>query len=328
MNLNTPLAPTIQLAGEVAGLRPTAISETTIEPRLYIIDRDANVTEVVRIQDAADDEMLARSVADATKYETEALTSSSDLNAATLHSYFIRKRLNANDRFSFEDVFSSRPWQQRPLPAAAELMVLKQTPHALKVYTPAVYELKKLIEYMPLSKEGYAQLAEDLNKWQNWRIHRTIAIEKYVADDPRTPADLKLEKEVTSRLKKAYKVAKVLSQKKREKENEGGNLKAAANFEELEEIPEFSDEEEEEEEFVEDPEDVEIRDAFETYSVRRDDEQMNLPRAHVHKALLQLFNRYISPQQVDDVLKQGVLEQGYSDDMHLSILDFRRLYFM
>ena len=96
----------------------------------------------------------------------------------------------------------------------------------------------------------------------------------------------------------------------------------------MEEIPEFSDEEEEEEEFVEDPEDVEIRDAFETYSVRRDDEQMNLPRAHVHKALLQLLNRYISPQQVDDVLKQGVLEQGYSDDMHLSILDFRRLYFM
>ena len=102
MNLNTPLAPTIQLAGEVAGLRPTAISETTIEPRLYIIDRDANVTEVVRIQDAADDEMLARSVADATKYETEALTSSSDLNAATLHS-----TLSANDSTPMT-VFPSR----------------------------------------------------------------------------------------------------------------------------------------------------------------------------------------------------------------------------
>ena len=42
-----PLAPRVTLSGEVAGLKPPAVSDAPKEPRLFVVARSAEATEVL-----------------------------------------------------------------------------------------------------------------------------------------------------------------------------------------------------------------------------------------------------------------------------------------
>jgi hypothetical protein len=48
LSLLDPLHPVVALAGEVPGLIPTAVTDNPIEPRVFIVSRSAEATEVVR----------------------------------------------------------------------------------------------------------------------------------------------------------------------------------------------------------------------------------------------------------------------------------------
>ncbi len=45
--LSNPLEPTILLSGEVEGLKPPAVSDNPMEPRVFIMNRQGEATEVV-----------------------------------------------------------------------------------------------------------------------------------------------------------------------------------------------------------------------------------------------------------------------------------------
>jgi hypothetical protein len=47
--ISNPLSPLINLSGEVAGLKPPAVSDSPMEPRVFIIDRSAEAVEVVQM---------------------------------------------------------------------------------------------------------------------------------------------------------------------------------------------------------------------------------------------------------------------------------------
>lgn len=46
----TPLQPKLDLAGEVEGLKPTAVTDAPSEPKIFIAHRDGSATEVVCCQ--------------------------------------------------------------------------------------------------------------------------------------------------------------------------------------------------------------------------------------------------------------------------------------
>lgn len=47
--LRDPLQPRIALAGEVGGLKPTAVAVASAEPRLFVVSRSAEAVELVRM---------------------------------------------------------------------------------------------------------------------------------------------------------------------------------------------------------------------------------------------------------------------------------------
>ena len=47
--MNDPLNPTVSLAGEVEGLKPTAVADSPVDPRIFIIKRDGSATEIVSV---------------------------------------------------------------------------------------------------------------------------------------------------------------------------------------------------------------------------------------------------------------------------------------
>ena len=47
LSLKDPLNPIVSLAGEVDGLLPTAVTDNPIEPRVFVVSRTAEATEVV-----------------------------------------------------------------------------------------------------------------------------------------------------------------------------------------------------------------------------------------------------------------------------------------
>lgn len=49
LDFRNPMEPKVSLAGEVEGLKPRAITEKTIEAKVYVINRNGNAIQVVRI---------------------------------------------------------------------------------------------------------------------------------------------------------------------------------------------------------------------------------------------------------------------------------------
>eukprot|EP00604_Paraphysomonas_vestita_P000554 CAMPEP_0174825288 /NCGR_PEP_ID=MMETSP1107-20130205/42617_1 /TAXON_ID=36770 /ORGANISM="Paraphysomonas vestita, Strain GFlagA" /LENGTH=287 /DNA_ID=CAMNT_0016056765 /DNA_START=4202 /DNA_END=5065 /DNA_ORIENTATION=- len=177
-------------------------------------------------------------------------------------------------------------------------------------------------------------------------MERNSSLNNFHFYDPRSEDDLKAEKEIASKLKKAYKAAKAIVNKKKEKEREKAaasqppnstNLDLTVINEErhLEDIPEYSDyeedDDEEETEFIEDPESIEIRDAFENFAVMYDDNVSRIPLDSLRSSLVQVFNRFISDEELKRALSEDIrIVSSPSKSIiskSLSIEEYRRLYF-
>lgn len=48
---DAPLDPLVVLSGEVEGLKPPAVADKPMEPRLFVVNRAAEATELVSIPD-------------------------------------------------------------------------------------------------------------------------------------------------------------------------------------------------------------------------------------------------------------------------------------
>ena len=182
-----------------------------------------------------------------------------------------------------------------------------------------------MTEYSPLSQEGYTQLASDMSNWQSWRAKRVQIMDRYAFVDPRTPQDMEMEKEMSNKVKKAYKAARnkaaALRKKEREREKLLQSTEMSCVEEDMEEETFSSDEEGE---FTEDPESLEIAEAFNTYSVDYDvlmGSELKIPVEDCRPALVQILNRFVSQEEISNALADNSITS-------LSLERFRRLYFI
>ena len=122
-----PVTPVIDLAGEVPGLAPTAVSEDPIEPRVFVINRRADVLEAVSAQEISDMDRRAALSPDTVKVSSLAETALiSDLGVTGQHTYFTHRRtVNASDCFKFAMVFPPRGWHDVPLPSSTAIALRK-----------------------------------------------------------------------------------------------------------------------------------------------------------------------------------------------------------
>jgi hypothetical protein len=88
---DSPLNVIVQLAGEVPGLKPPAVARSPKPPRVFILTRSGDATEVLSVQDIRLYENQAKICGDVIKYSTSAVLPPSDLGPATLWSYFTEK---------------------------------------------------------------------------------------------------------------------------------------------------------------------------------------------------------------------------------------------
>jgi hypothetical protein len=328
------MEPFLHLAGEIEGMKPKAISESTTEPRMFIVNRDGNATEVVRNETLEALETAVHTSSDLTKEVTEAEHLSCDLGNTRSHAYFLDKRSAGTSGISFEEVFGRRYWHNYRLPTRAAILVNKaenarQQGSALKLFNaPKIYETQLMTEFAPLSQEGYTQLSTDLSTWRAWREKRIQAMERYAFVDPRSAEDMEAEKDMTSKVKKAYKAARQKAAALRKKEKEKERLLQAQSHDAMSCVEEDVEEEtfssDEEGDFQEDPESLEIAEAFTNFSVDYDTlagSELKIPIENCRAALVQILNRFVSNDEISNALNDGSASA-------LNLERFRRLYFI
>jgi len=151
-----PVPPELHLAGEVEGLAPTAVTESPIEPRLFVLGRRGSAREVVCPEEIRKTEKLAVVSQDTSKYSSEVIAPKSDLGGSLSHTYFTRRHdgTGAATGLKFRDVYPPRVWHGRARVSAAftalSLCIPPQNlPEALgrppvpaSAAPPAVYEAR------------------------------------------------------------------------------------------------------------------------------------------------------------------------------------------
>jgi len=88
---NNPLNPVLNLAGEVAGMKPTAVTDSPIEPKLFVLHRDGRATEVVCSSDIVEKQNVVKICPDAFNVSNELPTAPCDLGGGAQSSFFMRK---------------------------------------------------------------------------------------------------------------------------------------------------------------------------------------------------------------------------------------------
>jgi len=128
---NNPLEPVLNLSGEVAGMKPTAVTDSPIEPRLYVLHRDGSATEAVSNMEVTERDNFTNLCPDMFCVTKDIVAPPCDLGGGRMTTYFNRKRMGTTtDCFSFDEVFSiARNWHKRPLPAAAALTIYDHHHH-------------------------------------------------------------------------------------------------------------------------------------------------------------------------------------------------------
>jgi hypothetical protein len=344
LSLTNPLCPKMQLSGEVEGLKPTAVSVSPLEPRLFIVNRSADATEVLSTLKASELERVVAICPDAFKTVSSVASQPVDLGAGKQHTYYFRQRTNMpGDAFLFSEVFVARPWQQRPLPAAVSVLLLqqKEANSDLESKVPSPQQgaprphttvMMSLIERMPLSQEGYKQLTKDFHSWEMYKLGRVRAMNSFLVEDSRAPHEIEEEERIKKAIRTAYKAARVKrkhAEKEVSLESQGVPselaLGAANSDVILEGDDELSDSSDEESVCV-NGEEVEVRAAFESYadvSNSGDFADGMIPYADIRSACIQIFNCHVMQQTVDQALD----EDGYCDlqKCSLNLDEFRSL---
>jgi hypothetical protein len=154
--LTDPLHPFVDLAGEVAGLKPLAITDKPLDPRLFIISRDGFTREIVSDDFIKDHDKLSRDSPDflaktqkrasemvqrAEYSPSNELSQTSkqvgepsisefsgeelacDFQSGNVHlQYYYRRRQNiGNDFYEFTQVFAPRNFHNKKFPALAQI---------------------------------------------------------------------------------------------------------------------------------------------------------------------------------------------------------------
>lgn len=88
---NNPLNPVLNLAGEVSGMKPTAVTDSPIEPKLFVLHRDGRATEVVCTSDIVEKQNVVKICPDAFYVSNDLPTNAGDLGGGSQHSFFMRK---------------------------------------------------------------------------------------------------------------------------------------------------------------------------------------------------------------------------------------------
>ena len=267
VTLGNVLNPIVDLAGEVEGLKPVAITEKPLDPRLFIVSRSGDAVEVVsgdvysawrKLSLDSEDVTLSRSIV------AEALTSMSaddgyqhqrmlegkadavvpfpgpsgsllgpgastttaggasaspppsKLGAgvgclsAQLHASCFQRRVRlneGNDIYHFSEVFGSRLWQQKDLPAVASLdkhmeeareaqreLQIRQAQAAREQgnnknddtneegentssqLMPVVYESLHLFKKSGAGSQAYSRVKEEYTKWKNFCLRERAVL--------------------------------------------------------------------------------------------------------------------------------------------------------
>eukprot|EP01038_Epipyxis_sp_PR26KG_P010744 gene10744-14429_t len=346
--INNPLAPKVLLSGEVEGLKPPAVSDSPMEPRLFIVNRAGEATEVLSIKQVSSlESLLVRNPEDVSKYSYNIHSNPSILGNIKQHHYLIRRRLlgKYNDSFAFHEVFGDRLWHgnyiTNNLPSGA-LAALRSNPlfnylrSELKVPNkspPVYYESHVLIEQMPLSKEGYQQLVYDLEKCEQFRSDRLKSIDRYAVEDKRSPTEIDDVEKMIIRLKHAFKAAKKAIQKNKEK----NAVDEAAPSVILEGTAEEEEEEEDKAVFDDDEdepsaEELELREAYNDFAIEINSNSIGfhsevglfLPMVDLREALIRVLNCNVA----QEVLKKALISCGIYDNTfdNLNLNEFRAVY--
>jgi len=72
---------------------------------------------------------------------------------------------------------------------------------------------REIFEYLPLSSQGWLDLKEDFEQWEEWKSNRDSEMSSFAVIDSRTEEDLEAEREVNKKLKNAYKTLKMAKKK-------------------------------------------------------------------------------------------------------------------
>ena len=227
LTLKDPLSPSMQLSGEVEGLKPTSVSVSPLEPRLFVLNRSGDATEVLSTLKVSELERMIAICPDAYKTVSSVTSQSEDLVAGKQHIYHLRQYMSRpGDALSFEEIFASRPWHTRAPPAALSTLYLERAGARQDVVStehrslPPLMSMISLIECMPLSQEGYGQLTKDFAAYEQYLLKRSQAMELYQEGDDMPICEVEEEEEEKCRraVRAAYKAAKILRNKQREEE--------------------------------------------------------------------------------------------------------------
>ena len=263
----------------------------------------------------------------------------SDLGGFVTHQYFRRSPggYENDDVYCFEEIFPERRWQMVALPAAAYISLRMNLPYAFpytghKRYPRKVFERDTIDEGPPLSDEGYDQLKADLRRWQEWREEREKKSSATTLPDPRTKEQIEYAEELSLQIEKMEKKAKANAKRKQREDalkaaklkagmteddakTVGGSISAGASTttrpttENSIAASEEEDEDDEEDEtdaseaLIDPLGDVEIRDAFASYSHHHKISQENL-----RPALIQILNEIVDQELVDECATAALKE--------------------
>lgn len=324
INLRDPLNPKRSLAGEVQGLKATAISDGPIEPRAFVLSRNGDTTEIISSQIITSNEDLVELSQDASKFVSDAPLQPADFSSSQQNNYFRRQKIGAtDDSYNFDEVFKERLWHNRKRPATTSLILArssssnthdKQKNKKIEV-SPRVFDTCSVLERNPLSSEGYKQLNNGMQAYDEFKVNRLDAINRFTIHDSRSSEDIDIELKVQAKVKQAYKIMiKKLEQGRRDDEKKDKD--SADDF------PAFAEDEEEKKD---DPEDIEIKDAFYTHAHAISD-TISFPDTRL--ALIQLFNMNIKYDTISSFLDEDSLNILKTDkNIQFSFIQFSDIYF-
>jgi hypothetical protein len=211
--LQHPLEPKVCLAGQVEGLKPKAVCETPVDPRVFVLNRYSGVREILSINAVSDIERHRKLCPEASKSYSQADEQHFDLNPVSYHTYITKRRslIASNERYRFEEIFQHRDWLHVKAPSTLQFLALRPPSSTVAARAASVIMEKiVLVEQLPLSQQGYKELEESIVKWQQFTSSRQRSIQQFTVHDPRSKEQLEEESKIQSRLKKVYKLKKKL----------------------------------------------------------------------------------------------------------------------
>jgi hypothetical protein len=272
-------------------------------------------------------------------------------------SFHARHRLGRyDDIYTFEEVFSERPWCDRHNAVASidmKLAAIKSAKNGLSTRPPIaanIYKVQSFIERPPLTADGYEQLRADLQKWNAFCEERVASIDRFAVGDFRSEEEQKEEEALQKRISKTYK--DIAKENKRRAKEEKARREAIENGEgELKE-PEpvqldravTAETEDDSSSVVRNKKaaaraaqiaESHIADAFEEFAEENDRGSLFLYYSNIPLALIQMFATHVDYHVIDLALAEMGMNQrsprgnnpgigGYSA-IALSLHEFRTM---